>query len=320
VNPLSAIFGAGVAVRNALYDRRIFRINKLTRPVISIGNISVGGTGKTPFVIALGELLKQRDIAFDILSRGYGRSSTEIAVVDPHGSPSQFGDEPLLLTRKLQVPVIVGANRYQAGLLAEKKFSSKLHLLDDGFQHRRLHRDFDIVLLPAADYSGSLLPIGRLREPISALGRADAVALPDPLSQIPNAKRIWQVRRQLELSNPGGNLIAFCGIGRPQQFFASIKDGLKDGLKSAGQTLASEVAFRDHHSYSQPDIDRLLALKKQTSANGFITTEKDAINLGPLATQLQPLFAAPLRMELESAEQVITEMLQAIEQRSGCRL
>jgi tetraacyldisaccharide 4'-kinase len=316
VNPVSALFGAGVAVRNALYDRQIFRVNKLTRPVISIGNISVGGTGKTPFVIALGELLKQRGIAFDILSRGYGRSSTEIAVVDPHGSPSQFGDEPLLLARKLQVPVIVGADRYQAGLLAEKQFSSKLHLLDDGFQHRRLHRDFDIVLLPHADRVGSLLPIGRLREPVSALRRADAIVLPDPTGQSPNARRIWAVQRKLELSNPGGKLIAFCGIGRPQQFF----DGLKDGLKSAGQALASELAFRDHHLYSQPDINRLLALKKQTNADGFITTEKDAINLGPLATQLQPLVTAPLLMELTSAEQVITEMLQVIEQRSGCRL
>jgi tetraacyldisaccharide 4'-kinase len=316
VNPLSALFGAGVAVRNALYDRQIFRVNKLTRPVISIGNISVGGTGKTPFVIALGKLLKHRGIAFDILSRGYGRSSTEITAVDPNGSPAQFGDEPLLLARKLQVPVIVGADRYQAGLLAEKQFSSRLHLLDDGFQHRRLHRDFDIVLLPAADYSGSLLPIGRLREPISALRRADAIALPAPLNHPFDAKRVWTVRRQLELSNPAGKLIAFCGIGRPQQFF----DGLKDGLKSTGQTLASEITFSDHHSYSQPDIDRLLALKKQTSADGFITTEKDAINLGPLATQLQPLLAAPLRMELDSPEQVITEMLQALEQRSGCRL
>jgi tetraacyldisaccharide 4'-kinase len=316
VNPLSAIFGAGVAMRNALYDRRIFKVEKLTRPVISIGNISVGGTGKTPFVIALGELLKQRGITFDILSRGYGRSSTEITVVDPNGSPAQFGDEPLLLARKLQVPVIVGADRYQAGLLAEKQFSTTLHLLDDGFQHRHLHRDFDIVLLPHADRFGSLLPIGRLREPISALRRADAIVLPDPLSHPPNAKRVWTVRRQLELSNPAGKLIAFCGIGRPQQFFASIKDG----LKSSGQTLASEVPFRDHHSYRQPDIDRLLALKKQTGADGFITTEKDAINLGQLATQLQPLLAAPLRMELDSPEEVITEMLQAIEQRSGCRL
>ncbi|HEY2393747.1 MAG TPA: tetraacyldisaccharide 4'-kinase [Candidatus Angelobacter sp.] len=316
MNPASAIFGAGVAVRNALYDRHIFKTHKLSRPVVSIGNISVGGTGKTPFVIALGELLKQRGIAFDILSRGYGRSSSGICVVDPNGFPAQFGDEPLLLARKLQVPVIVGADRYQAGLLAEQKFSSKLHLLDDGFQHRALHRDFDIVLLPQADYSGTLLPAGRLREPISSLRRADVVALPDPLDYPLGARRIWQVRRQLELSDleladSGGRLIAFCGIGRPKQFF--------DGLKALGQPLADEVAFSDHHSYEQKDIDRLLALKKQTGAEGFITTEKDAINLGAFTTRLQTLRIAALSMELESAEQAMAEMLEEIEQRSTCR-
>ena len=311
MNPFSALFSAGVKARNALYDRGIFKVHKLARPVVSVGNISVGGTGKTPFVIALGELLKQRGIAFDILSRGYGRSSAGIAVVDPNGSRAQFGDEPLLLTRKLGVPVIVGADRYQAGLLAEKQFASSLHLLDDGFQHRRLHRDFDIVLLPAADYAGALLPIGRLREPLSALRRADAVALPDPLDQR-HVKKVWRVRRKLELSHPSGKLIAFCGIGRPKQFF--------DGLKIAGQELASEVTFRDHYSYSQRDIDRLLELKKRTEAEGFITTEKDAINLGALTTQLQPIRIATLTMELEAPEQAITEMLQALEQRSGCRL
>src|SRR4029077_12987041 len=115
MNPVSAIFGAGVALRNALYDRGVFKVRKLTRPVVSIGNISVGGSGKTPFVIALGELLQQRGIEFDVLSRGYGRSSTAIAVVDLSGSPDQFGDEPLLIARKLQALVIVGADRYQAG-------------------------------------------------------------------------------------------------------------------------------------------------------------------------------------------------------------
>jgi tetraacyldisaccharide 4'-kinase len=311
VNPLSAIFGSGVAVRNALYAHAIFKVHKLARPVVSVGNISVGGTGKTPFVIALGELLKQRGIPFDILSRGYRRSSTELAVVDPNGSPAQFGDEPLLLARKLQVPVIVGADRYQAGLLAEKQFTSKLHLLDDGFQHRRLHRDFDIVLLPAADSTDTLLPVGRLREPIAALQRADAVVLLDPLASPLNVKQIWHVSKRLELSDPSGKFIAFCGIGRPKQFFA--------GLKIAGQSLAEQVIFRDHHHYAQRDMDRLLALKEQTGADGFLTTEKDAINLGALTSQLQPLRIASLRMELESSDKAITEMLQSLEERSGCR-
>lgn len=311
MNPLSVIFGVGVAARNALYDRGIFKIHKLVRPVVSIGNISVGGSGKTPFVIALGELLRQRGIEFDVLSRGYGRSSTGIAVVDPNGSPAQFGDEPLLIARKLRVPVIVGADRYQAGLLAEKKFSSKLHLLDDGFQHRRLHREFDIVLLPAEDQRGTLLPMGRLREPLSALARADAVVLSDSAEKPLNAKSVWRARRQIELS-ADGRVIAFCGIARPQQFF--------DALKAAHQQIAGPLTFGDHHRYVQRDIDRLLSLKKQTGADGFITTEKDAINLGALSAQLQPLRTATLRLDLESHDSVMAELLNAIFQRSGCRL
>ena len=311
MNPVSAIFGAAVALRNTLYDRGVFKVRKLARPVVSIGNISVGGSGKTPFVIALGELLQQRGIDFDVLSRGYGRSSTEIAVVDPNGTPEQFGDEPLLIARKLRVPVIVGANRYQAGLLAEKQFSSKLHLLDDGFQHRRLHRDFDIVLLPAEDQRGTLLPMGRLREPLAALKRADAVVLPDLAEKPLHAKSVWRAHRQMEIT-ADGKLIAFCGIAHPQQFF--------DALKAAHQEIARTITFRDHHRYAQRDIDRLLDLKKQSSASGFVTTEKDAINLGPLSAQVQALRTATLRIALDSPEQIMAELLKALEQRSGCRL
>jgi tetraacyldisaccharide 4'-kinase len=309
MNPLSAIFGAGVAIRNALYDRRVFQVKKLARPVVSIGNISVGGSGKTPFVIALGQLLAERDIAFDVLSRGYGRISTEIAVVDPNGSPAQFGDEPLLIARKLQVPVIVGADRYRAGLLAETKFSSKLHLLDDGFQHRRLHRDFDIVMLPAEDQEGTLLPIGRLREPLTALKRADAVVLPDSPARELRVKNVWRARRVVDIPAASGKMIAFSGIGRPKQFF--------DALKSANPEIAGPITFRDHHRYDQRDVDRLLALKKQTSAESFVTTEKDVINLGALSSQLSRLLTAKLRIELESPQQVVIEIIKTIEQRSG---
>jgi len=309
MNPLSAIFGAGVAIRNALYDRRVFQVKKLVRPVVSIGNISVGGSGKTPFVIALGELLKQHGIAFDVLSRGYGRSSTEIAVVDTNGSPAQFGDEPLLIARKLQVPVIVGADRYQAGLLAEQKFTSKLHLLDDGFQHRRLHRDFDIVLLPAEDQADSLLPIGRLREPIAALNRADAIVVFEQPAQALKAKRIWSAQRRVELSPIGGWPMAFCGIARPEQFFGS--------LEALGQKIALTMTFTDHYRYGELDIEDLLRLKNEICADGFITTEKDFINLGTLSSQLSPLRTAQLRIELESPEQLLMELLKTIEERSG---
>jgi tetraacyldisaccharide 4'-kinase len=309
MNPLSAIFGAGVAVRNVLYDRRVFQFKKLARPVISIGNISVGGSGKTPFVIALGELLAERGISFDVLSRGYGRTSTEIAVVDPNGSQAQFGDEPLLIARKLQAPVIVGADRYQAGQLSERTFSSKLHLLDDGFQHRRLHRDFDIVLLPEEDQRGSLLPTGRLREPMSALRRADAVVVFDHRATSVAAKSIWHARRVIELPAAAGRTIVFSGIARPRQFV--------EGLKSSQLEIAGTIAFRDHHRYQQRDIDRLLDVRKQTNADSFITTEKDLINLGTLASQLSPLLSAKLRMQLESPQQAIMEIIKTIEQRSG---
>jgi tetraacyldisaccharide 4'-kinase len=309
MNPLSAIFGAGVAIRNALYDRRIFQVKKLARPVVSIGNISVGGSGKTPFVIALGQLLTERGIAFDVLSRGYGRSSTQTAVVDPNGSPAQFGDEPLLIARKLKAPVIVGADRYQGGLLAEQKFSAKLHLLDDGFQHRRLHRDFDIVLLPAEDQTGSLLPTGRLRETLTALNRADVVLLTDTQAPPLGAKSIWRAHRVIEFPATAGKSVAFSGIARPRQFI--------EGLKSSKIEIAGTITFRDHHRYQQRDIDRLLALKKQTKAGSFITTEKDLINLGTLSSQLSPLLTAELRIDLESPEQVLMELLKTIEQRSG---
>jgi tetraacyldisaccharide 4'-kinase len=311
MNPLSMLFGAGAALRNALYDRGVFKARRLKRPVISIGNISVGGSGKTPFVIALGELLQERGISFDVLSRGYRRNGIEIAVVDPLGSPRQFGDEPLLIARKLNVPVIVGADRYRAGLLAEEKFPSRLHLLDDGFQHRRLHRDFDLVLLPEKDLSDSLLPAGRLREPLSSLRRADAVVLFDSIDSSHLAPALpsqtFRARRVVTLDWTIGKAVAFCAIARPQRFF--------DGLKALGQEIAGQLAFRDHHRYTQPDIDRLLQLKYKTGADSFVTTEKDIVNLGTLAARLQPLRAARLRIELQAPEQALELILRTIELR-----
>ncbi len=315
MNPVSAAFGLGVRLRNTLYDRRVFKRRTLSRPVISIGNISVGGSGKTPFIMTLGRLLRDRGIELDVLSRGYGRKSREIAVVDPAGSPEQFGDEPLLIARRLGVPVVVGADRYQAGLLAEAKFpQSRLHLLDDGFQHRRLHRDFDIVLLQPADFEDTLLPIGRLREDFSALGRADAIAiLPEtPLPVRDTSKPVWQLRKNVHFMAPMSRVVAFCGIARPEQFFS--------GLRKLGMDLAGTLTFSDHHRYTQRDIDRLLKAKAQTGAKGFITTDKDAINLGPLVSQLRTFETAGLELELEGAPKALETMLQTLEQRRGCRL
>jgi tetraacyldisaccharide 4'-kinase len=310
MNPFSAIFGAAVGLRNTLYDRHLLRVRKLNRPVVSIGNLSVGGTGKTPFVVMLGGLLKARGIEVDVLSRGYGRNSSAITFVDPAGPPDQFGDEPLLIARKLGAPGVVGADRYQAGLMAEEKFpQTQVHLLDDAFQHRRLHRDFDIVLVADEDPGEPLLPTGRLREPFSSLRRADTVVLASGSNLPLPAKSIWRVRRQIHFLGLKRRLIAFCGIARPEQFFA--------GLKKLGLELPETISFPDHHRYTQADVDRLLGAKNSSGVEGFISTEKDAINLGPLARQLQPFETAVLELELEDAKEKVTELLTALKQKTG---
>jgi tetraacyldisaccharide 4'-kinase len=307
---LSLLFGAAVGARNALYDRGVLPSRRLERPVVSVGNLSVGGSGKTPFVLLLGNLLKERGISFDVLSRGYGRRTRGVAVVDPGGSPREFGDEPLLLARKLQVPVIVGEERFAAGQLAEKRFPSRLHLLDDGFQHRELARDFDIVLVTPEDAHDRLLPAGRLREPLSALARADAVVLTsgaaEDLFPLDN-KIVWRAYRTIAPGDLPNHPLAFCGIARPRNFFIQ--------LRNAGIELAGEATFRDHHEYNESDVRELLAAAARSEADGFVTTEKDAINLGGYFSALKPLAVVPVKMELAKAQSAIDSMLNLVMRR-----
>ncbi len=308
---LSSLYGAVVGARNALYDRGSLPARRLQRPVISVGNISAGGAGKTPFVIALGEILKSRGIAVDVLSRGYARRTKGVAVVNPGGLPAEFGDEPLLIARKLQIPVIIGEDRYEAGVQAEKQFDSKLHLLDDGFQHRQLARDFDIVLVTPDDARDALLPKGRLREPLASLARADVVVLmsgADPKA-FPAAKTFWRARRGILPKDVPERPIAFCGIARPKNFFLQLQ---KAGIEPVG-----EAVFRDHHAYTEQDVHDLLHLAQRSDAGGFVTTEKDAVNLGGLFSALNPLAVVPVRMELLDANAAVDAMLAAIAQRRG---
>jgi tetraacyldisaccharide 4'-kinase len=310
VSLLSSLFGAGVQVRNALYDRGSLRARRLRGPTISVGNLSVGGAGKTPFVILLGQLLKARGISFDVLSRGYGRSSRGVAFVDPEGSPRDFGDEPLLISGRLGVPVVVGEDRYAAGLASEEKFGPRLHLLDDGFQHRSLGRDFDIVLVTGDDVHDRLLPAGRLREPLASLRRADAVVLSSAVKaeDLPLENQlVWRTKRDIVLRDPPPAPVAFCAIARPKQFFLQ--------LRFAGCEPAAEAAFRDHHAYTQADVRDLLQLRERCQAGGFVTTEKDAINLGALKSQLQPLAVVPVKMELVDAAAALDRMLGIVAQR-----
>jgi len=338
MNPLTGLYGAGIALRNKLFDRGVFSTMRLDQPVVSVGNLSAGGTGKTPFVIALGELLKERGIGFNVLSRGYGRGTRGVLVVDPNGSASDFGDEPLLIARKLGVPVIVGESRYEAGRVVEKKFQTQLHLLDDGFQHRSLSRDFDIVLMAPGDFEDRLLPSGRLREPLSSLKRADAIVLPQDLAaehSFVREKPVWRMTREMYITSsvltspvregmastvPNArpqsagfspaiplSAVAFCGLARPEQFFAQVR--------ATGVTPAAEVTFRDHHAYSKHDIQRLLAMRRELGAGGFLTSEKDFINLGPLRTDLEPLTVAVLKLTIDRPAELIDTILARIAER-----
>jgi len=311
---LSSIFGAGVRARNVLYDRGTIRAQKLPGPVVSVGNLSVGGSGKTPFVLILGELLTARGVNFDILSRGYGRRTRGVALVDPGGSAQEFGDEPLLLARRLGVPVIVGEDRYEAGRFAETTLGPQLHLLDDGFQHRALARDFDIVLVTPEDARDHLLPSGRLREPLTSLSRADAVVLTSgasPESFPLKDKLVWRVRRGISLTNVPSRPVAFCGIARPQNFLLQ--------LRTAGVEPVAQALYRDHHAYTERDVHDLLKLRQQSDAGGFVTTEKDAINLGGYLAALEPLAVIPVKMELVDAANAVDTMLRMVAERGTRR-
>jgi tetraacyldisaccharide 4'-kinase len=312
MNLLTLAYSAGVRTRNSLYQRGALRTRALRGPVVSVGNLSMGGSGKTPFVILLGELLRARGLRFDVLSRGYRRQTKGVAVVDPAGSARDFGDEPLLIARRLGVPVIVGEDRFHAGELAEGRFGPQLHVLDDGFQHRSLARDFDIVLVTSEDAQDRLLPAGRLREPLSSLVRADAVVLSGEVSpdSLPVAgKLVWRMRRGIAAQDVPARPVGFCGIARPRNFFRD--------LESAGIEAQAEAVFRDHHRYSEQDVADLAKLRERSQAEGFITTEKDAINLGGFLAALEPIAVVRVTMELSDAANAVDTMLRVVSERKA---
>src|SRR3984885_7769310 len=215
--PLAPLYGIGVAIKNKLFDLGWLKQSRLQSPVISVGSLSAGGAGKTPVVLMLATILRQRGYAVRILTRGYRRESRGVARVEPFDDARWHGDEPVLLAQRSGVPVYVGADRYLAGVMAEQNEPSEklvVHLLDDGFQHRQLARDFDIVLLTKEDVEDWLLPAGNLRDPLSALADADAVVVREEEADslrgvVAGLKRpegkpaIWTIRRTLSLGEGG---------------------------------------------------------------------------------------------------------------------
>jgi tetraacyldisaccharide 4'-kinase len=197
-------------------------------------------------------------------------------------------------------------------MLAEAKYGPQLHILDDGFQHRQLARDFDIVLVTPEDARDSPLPAGRLREPLNSLRRADAVVLTSGASaeNFPTTgKLVWRVRRGIQPKNVSSRPVVFCGIARPQSFLLQ--------LRTAGIEPVAEAIFRDHHPYSGKDIRDLLTLKQQSEADGFVTTEKDAINLADHLSALRPIALVPVKMDLVDAANAVDTMLRRIAERRG---
>ncbi len=326
--PVVPAYRLGLALREFQLRSGLKPIRRLRWPVVSIGNLSTGGSGKTPLTITLAKALTARGVRVDVLSRGYSRRSAVPLLVDPRGTAEEFGDEPLLIARETGVPVYVAAERYQAGLLAEKASQQvsesasqqvRVHLLDDGFQHRQLDRGVDILLLSRADLSDHLLPAGNLREALRAAKRAAVIAIPADETDVGEEIKwrglswgwqgsIWRIRRSMEIppvddpvgDSAAGPVAAFCGIARSEQFF--------QGLESAGLRLAARIVFPDHYGYTARDLDRLIAAARQAGAKALITTEKDRVRLGSLAAALPeslPLKTAQLRIGIDDEEAAV---------------
>ncbi len=233
------------------------------------------------------------------------------ARVDPDGTAEEFGDEPLLIARETGVPVYVAAQRFMAGLLTEAERSADfrfgLHLLDDGFQHRQLARDVDILLLNRQDWQDGLLPAGNLREPLQALRRAGVIAIPAEEPELEAELKawgwqgpVWRLHRRMEVPAVDGPVVAFCGIARPEQFFA--------GLETGGLHIAARITFPDHHRYTADDLKRLISAAGKAGAAALITTEKDLVRMGELSSDVPdslPLKTAGLRVEIKQEEEAI---------------
>jgi tetraacyldisaccharide 4'-kinase len=317
--PLVPLYRLALAFRELRLRSGLEPIRRLRFPVVSIGNLSTGGSGKTPLTIALAQALAARGLRVDVLSRGYGRTSKIAARVNPDGNADDFGDEPLLIARETGLLVYVAPRRYEAGLLAEaeaqpiseQNHPPIVHLLDDGFQHRQLTRNVDILILDSSDWHDTLLPAGNLREPRSAIRRAGVIAIPANEPELANELQawgwqgpIWRLRRALEIPSVSGPVAAFCGIARPEQFFA--------GLEAAGLRLALRSAFPDHHRYTPRDLDRLVAASLAAGATAIITTQKDHVRLGSLASAFPaslPLVAARLHIDFEDQTATINWLI-----------
>jgi len=338
---ISILYSGVVNFRNRSYDSGLFAVKKLDCRVISVGNITVGGTGKTPMVIMLANLLKDKGYRPAILSRGYGgKGESRVNIVSDGKNllmnPEKAGDEPVLIAKSVRsVPVITGKNRYLTGKYAIEHFGADVLILDDAFQHRSLFRDIDMVLLDNQKPFGNgfTIPGGELREPVNALGRADIIVETGDRGQGTGDSGKWSVvsgqwpdtrifrayrkPKALIKGNTGDvfpldhlrgkKVFAFAGIARPDSF--------KKTIESVGGEVVAFLSFPDHHVYTQGDLIKIRKEASQSSAEVILTTEKDGIKLIGFPDFHSNVYLLRIEMEISPSqkefEDIILEKLTA---------
>ena len=323
LTPLSLGFSALVRARNLLYDQGWLPIERPTFKVISVGNLTVGGTGKTPMVLWLAQALQSRGHRVGILTRGYGGSNKEVTVVGTAGqaiaTPAEVGDEPVMLARTFAGVVISGRDRVAAAGLARRRFDLDVVILDDGFQHRQLDRDVDLLLINSRRGTGNgwLLPAGPLREPSMAIRRADVVIITkggtpgqdgwsatgqtgpvfygdlQPTTLLSSVRGRWHELPVGLLS--GKRVMALTGIADPIPFYHLLR-----GWEAE---IAEVMEFPDHHAYTQLDW-RAISLASQ-KFDLIVTTEKDLVKLERFPSAAGKLVALRVRMEIEHEDQLL---------------
>ena len=331
----AAAWSAVASARRWAYGRGLLTSRRLNPPTLSVGNLTAGGTGKTPMVAWLVERLAERGYPAAVLTRGYGRDESHrsrLLIAGEEFEPRLCGDEPAMLMRRFaesapSTLIAVGADRHTAGRMVADKADPEFLLLDDGFQHMQLQRSLDIVLVDSRRPFGNgyTLPLGRLREPVSSLKDADIVivtrspeglhhtALQEAIRRVNPGVRVFRSRTVakdlLEVATGtarpidslvGKRIAPFCGIGNPSSFFRQIRE--------LGYNVVLERSYRDHHRYSRRDIDELARSAEATGADAFVTTAKDVMNLGDAALPI-PIFALRIDLEIDGSEELLEAVL-----------
>jgi tetraacyldisaccharide 4'-kinase len=332
---LAAVYGGAMVLRAELYRRHLFQRRQLPCGVVSVGNLTVGGTGKTPLAMEVAARLRDRGWPVCLLSRGYRGTAERSGAVVSDGRrilvPARVaGDEPWLMARRLPgVPVIVGRDRWASGMTAAKRFGARVVVLDDGFQHLRLSRDLDLLLCDAQKPlgNGHLLPRGPLREPATAARRAHALVrvyraaaagAPSQVRRRPGQLVLEAILRPFlalvaapagaaEPSSPGldwlegRRALPFSGIAGNAGFF--------DTVAGAGADLVGRMGFADHHRYHRADLERIGAAARRAGADCLVTTAKDHARLPPAAWPL-PLAVLDLAVVWRDAGAGIDRLLE----------